>query len=87
LLSKQDPAPDNGKLVSKLVCAVKSSPDLPERLRFGNFQPRSLTLADAEVENIGDDLAKARRLDRGLRDRARGWTDDGPARASTPGLV
>jgi len=35
----------------------------------------------------GDDPGLARRMDRGLRDRARGWIDDGPARASTLGLV
>ena len=47
----------------------------------------SLKLCGASSPLIGDDLSIARRLDRGLRDRARGWTDDGPARASTPGLV
>ena len=54
--------------------------------RFG-VHHSTVRRALADGTQSGDDLAKARRLDRGLRDRARGWTDDGPARASTPGLV
>jgi len=48
--------------------------------RLGEYPVKGFTMD-------GDDLSIARRLDRGLRDRARGWIDDGPARASTPGLV
>jgi hypothetical protein len=38
-----------------------------------------------DIGQIGDDLSLARRLDRGLRDRARAEIDAGPARASTLG--
>jgi hypothetical protein len=48
--------------------------------------PTSVQINRATARSVtGDDLAEARRSDRGWRDRARGWIDDGPARARHAG--